>query len=111
MAMSKLQTISEEQWEEQVLRCAAPVLVDFRAPWCHALVLQDRLLELISEDYGEKIKVVLVDIVRSVDLALSYRVQDVPALTLFVQGRMVYSYSGPKRIEKMLDRQLSPVIS
>ena len=112
--MSKLQKFTADQWESQVMRTVKPVLVDFRAPWCQPGILKNRMLEKVAVDLGEGVNVGFIDIVQSVDLAVYCRAHDLPALTLLFNGKILITYSGPNRIEKMMTRWMSlavPMVS
>jgi len=89
-----LPVVSEQQFEQEVLRSEVPVLVDFYADWCAPCKTVAPEVEALSHELGEKAKVVKVDIEASKRLATMLRIQSVPTFMVFAQGRPVASEQG-----------------
>lgn len=53
-------SVTEETWDEQVLKSPVPVLVDYWAPWCGPCRMIAPLVDEISEEYGDRVRVVSV---------------------------------------------------
>jgi putative thioredoxin len=71
-----------------------PVLVDFWAPWCGPCKALTPILEKIVREGKGKIKLVKVDIDQNPELATQMRVQSIPAVFGFVDGRPVDGFMG-----------------
>ncbi len=71
-----------------------PTLVDFFATWCGPCKIQSPILEQVKEKVGDAANIVKVDIDRNQELAAVYRVQSVPTLILFKEGKAVWRVSG-----------------
>ncbi len=71
-----------------------PTLVDFFATWCGPCKMQSPILEQVKEKVGDAANIVKVDIDRNQELAAVYRVQSVPTLILFKEGKAVWRVSG-----------------
>jgi thioredoxin 1 len=95
--MSKIETFTETGWEKDVLESTKAVLVDFRAPWCKPCVLEKLTLEKLSNDRADVLVVGWLDISAAVDLAVACRIQDVPTLALFRDGKLIRSFTGALR--------------
>jgi putative thioredoxin len=71
-----------------------PVLVDFWAPWCGPCKTLGPILEKIVREAKGKIKLVKIDIDQNPDVATQMRVQSIPAVFAFVDGRPVDGFMG-----------------
>lgn len=83
-----------DAFEKEVLKSDVPVLVDFFATWCGPCQMMGPVLEQLQAEYGEKAKVVKVDIDQAMELAQKYRVMSVPNMMFFQGGQVVDSVVG-----------------
>lgn len=101
-----LPTVTEKNFEQEVLLSEEPVLVEFGAEWCGPCkTMAPELMALASELKG-KAKIVTIDIDRSPLIARQMGVQSVPTFVVFHQGRPVGGKVGalPRReLREMLD--------
>lgn len=74
--------VSDDQFEEQVLKSDLPVLVDFYAEWCGPCKMAAPILEELSVQYEGKLKIVKVDVDQS-QKAGSYGVMSIPTVVMF----------------------------
>ena len=72
----------------------APVIVDFWAPWCGPCKQLGPVLEKVVSNAGGKVSLVKVDIDRSPAVAQQMRIQSIPAVYAFDQGRPVDAFMG-----------------
>ncbi len=73
---------------------SVPVLVDFWAPWCGPCKALTPILEKLVREAKGKIKLVKVDIDQNPEIATQMRVQSIPAVVAFVDGRPVDGFMG-----------------
>ncbi len=73
---------------------SVPVLVDFWAPWCGPCKTLGPILEKLTREGNGKIKLVKVDIDKNPEVASQMRVQSIPAVFAFVDGRPVDGFMG-----------------
>jgi len=73
---------------------SVPVLVDFWAPWCGPCKALTPTLEKLVREAKGKIKLVKVDIDQNPEIASQMRVQSIPAVFAFVDGRPVDGFMG-----------------
>ncbi|MBQ2857379.1 MAG: thioredoxin [Bacteroidaceae bacterium] len=79
---------------KEVIQSPKPVLVDFYAEWCGPCqIMKPRLLD-VAERIGEKAKVIQIDIDQEKELAENYRIQSVPTLIIFKNGKQVWRQTG-----------------
>lgn len=80
-------TVTEQNFEQEVLMSELPVLLEFGAEWCGPCKTVAPELKALSEELSGKAKVVTVDIDRAPMLAREMGVQSVPTFVVFHQGR------------------------
>lgn len=80
-------TVTERDFEQNVLLSELPVLVQFTAEWCGPCKTVAPEVEALSHELEGKAKIVKVDIDKSQLIARQMRVQSVPAFAVFHQGR------------------------
>jgi len=70
------------------------VLVDFYATWCGPCKSMQPILEDVSRQLGDQVKVIKVDVDKNPDAANKYQVRGVPTLILFKKGQSLWRQSG-----------------
>jgi thioredoxin len=101
-----LPTVSERDFEQQVMMSELPVLVEFTAEWCGPCKVIAPELEALSRELEGKAKIVKIDIDRSPLLARQLGVQSVPTFVVFHQGRPAAGKVGAlkrQQLKEMLD--------
>jgi len=73
---------------------SVPVLVDFWAPWCGPCKTLGPMIEKVVREAKGKIKLVKIDIDQNPEIAGQMRVQSIPAVFAFVDGRPVDGFMG-----------------
>lgn len=71
-----------------------PVLVDFWAPWCGPCKQLGPLLEKLVTEAGGKVKLVKLNVDENQQLAQQFRIQSIPAVYAFFQGKPVDGFVG-----------------
>ena len=92
--MSKLNYVSDETFETEVLQSETPVLVDFYADWCGPCRAIAPMLEEIAGDSEGEFRVAKLDIDANGGTAAEYSVQSIPTLILFKDGKPVERWVG-----------------
>ncbi len=87
MSNSILQ-VTDDDFEEVVLRSSEPVLVDYWAEWCGPCKMITPLLEEIVVEYGDKIKVAKLNIDDNPATPPKYGIRGIPTLMLFKDGNV-----------------------
>ncbi len=86
------------------LDAPVPVLVDFWAPWCGPCRMVGPVLEELASELAGKLKVVKVNVDASPMAAGTHRVQSIPTLILFKDGRPVEQVVGALPKQALLER-------
>ena len=79
-------TVSDLDWETEVLQSDTPVLVDFWAEWCGPCRMVGPVVEEIASEQQGTLKVVKLNVDDSPDTARKYRVMSIPTLMVFQGG-------------------------
>jgi putative thioredoxin len=103
--------VSEHTFQTAVIErsSAVPVLVDFWAEWCGPCRQLGPVLERAVAARGGKIDLAKVDVDANPFLAQTYRIQGIPAVKAFRDGRVVDEFVGaqpPAAVERFLDSLL-----
>jgi len=93
MATTKVTTAD---FESVVLKSTTPVLVDFWAEWCGPCRAVGPILEEISNEYGDKLKIVKLNTDEEGSIAMKYGISSIPTMNVFVGGEVVKSIVGAK---------------
>ena len=78
--------VTDQTFEEEVLKSDIPVLVDFWAEWCGPCKMIAPILEELSTEYEGKIKIAKVDVDSNAEKAGQYGVRGIPTLLIFKDG-------------------------
>lgn len=80
--------VTDENFETEVLQAEGPVLVDFWAEWCGPCKALSPLIDELSGEMGNKVKVVKVNIDESPNAPTTYGVRGIPTLMIFQDGQV-----------------------
>lgn len=90
----------------------ALVLVDFWAEWCGPCKTLGPMIERLVEARAPKVKLVKIDVDKNQMLAAQFRIQSIPTVYAFLDGRPVDGFQGalPEReLAQFIDRLLAGV--
>lgn len=86
--------ITSENFEQEVLKAAQPVVIDFWASWCGPCKMFSPIVDEFAEENEGKVKVGKVNIDDEPDLASRFGVMSIPTAILFKNGQAVPEYGG-----------------
>ena len=86
--------ITDEGFETDVLKNEKPVLVDFWAEWCGPCKQIGPILEEISEEKKETIKILKLNIDENPETPQKYGVRGIPTLMMFRDGKLIDTKVG-----------------
>jgi len=91
--MSTIQ-ISDDTFEEDVIKKGQPILVDFWAEWCGPCKQIGPILEEISNEYSDKITIGKLDVDENPETPGKFQIRGIPTMLLFNNGELIDTKVG-----------------
>ena len=88
--------LTDEDFDTQVLQASQPTLVDFWAEWCAPCRAIAPIVKELAEEYGDKIKVVKINIDESPQTPGNYGIRSIPTVLAFKDGQVVSQLTGAR---------------
>jgi thioredoxin 1 len=79
-------TVTDGDFEQNVLRNEKPVLIDFWADWCGPCHMVAPVIEEIATEHTERLVVGKLDVDNNPETARRYGILSIPSMVLFVDG-------------------------
>lgn len=107
--MADITTVTDDNFQAEVIESTKPVLVDFWAPWCGPCRMVAPVLEEIAKERDE-LQIVKLNVDDNPVTASKYQVMSIPTLILFKDGEIAHKVIGalPKR---RLEAELEPALA
>ena len=105
----KIVTLSDQNFQAEVIESSIPVLVDFSAEWCGPCKMLAPIIDELADEYADRVKVASLDIDENRQSPAQYGIQGVPTLIMFQSGQPVKKFVGliPKeKITQALEQLL-----
>ena len=96
-------TITNDNFEEEVLKSELPVLLDFWADWCAPCKMMSPVVEQLAEELDGKVKVGKVNVDEEAALALKYQVMSIPTFIVMKHGIFEGKTMGVQTKEELLE--------
>lgn len=84
--MGEFTHVTDANFEAEVIDSDRPVLVDFWADWCNPCKMVEPHLKAISDENGDKVKVVKLNLDENPRTASRFGVMSIPTMMLFSDG-------------------------
>lgn len=80
--------VSDDTFEEEVLKSDQPVLVDYWAEWCGPCKMIAPILDEIADEYAGKLRIAKLNIDENPGTPPKYGIRGIPTLMLFKSGNV-----------------------
>lgn len=84
----KIVHVTDDTFEDEIIKSADPVLVDYWADWCGPCKMIAPILDEIAEDYAGRLKVAKLNIDENPGTPPKYGIRGIPTLMLFKGGNV-----------------------
>ncbi len=81
-------TITDENFDEEVLKSDKPVLIDFWATWCGPCKMIAPIVEELVDEYEGKAKIGKLDVDNNQQTAIKFGVRSIPTILIFKDGKL-----------------------
>lgn len=94
-------TLTETNFQQEVMNQQLPVLIDFWAPWCAPCRMMSPVVDELAEELGGKIKVGKINVDEESGLAAQYGVMSIPTILVIKDGGVVATSVGARPKEDL----------
>ena len=92
--MGNVLEVSDQSFDQEVLKSTTPVLIDFWAPWCGPCKAISPVVEELAGEYTGRLKVVKMNVDDNPQTPSRYGVRGIPNLILFKGGQVADQIVG-----------------
>lgn len=87
-------SVTDQNFQTEVLESAEPVIVDFWAEWCGPCKMMSPIVDEASESLKGKVKVVKINIDENPNVPTQYGIRGIPTFIVFKNGEAVETKVG-----------------
>lgn len=96
-------TVTDQDFDSQVLQAKIPVLVDFWAVWCGPCKMQNPILEEVAKEMEGKAIIAKLNVDENPATAGKFGIMSIPTLLIFQAGKIVKQMIGVQSKESLME--------
>jgi thioredoxin 1 len=104
MNRKKYITVTDANFQKEVLESSHPVLVDFWADWCGPCHIMAPAIEQLAAEYEGRAKVAKLNVDQNSRTAAQFSIRSIPTLLFFNGGNLIDQLTGVKSKKELTDR-------
>ncbi len=107
MASNSTFEVTDQTFEQDVLKSDKPVMVDFWAAWCGPCKALAPIVDELASQFQGKAKVAKMDVDRNPATPMRYQVRGIPTLIIYKDGQVkeqIVGYVAKEKIEEALEK-------
>jgi thioredoxin 1 len=104
--------VTDQTFQEVVLKSPIPAFVDFWAPWCGPCRMVAPVVEELASEYVGKVRFVKMNTDENFNTAMSYGIRGIPTMIIFRDGKeagRIVGFMPKPELKKRVDAVLAPV--
>lgn len=94
-------TVTDDNFDGEVMQANLPVLVDFWAPWCGPCRIQGPIVEELAKEQEGKVKIGKMNVDENPRTAMKFGIMSIPTLMIFKGGAVVKQFIGVQSKETL----------
>lgn len=93
-------TLTDQNFQQEVMQNSEPVLVDFWATWCGPCQVMNPVIQDLAREYAGQVTVGKVNVDEQPETAAQFGIQSIPTIKIFKNGQIVDQVIGavPKKV-------------
>ena len=95
--------ITSDNYEEEVMKSEKTVLIDFYADWCGPCKMMSPIIDQISEEKADSLKVGKLNVDENQDLAMQYGIMSIPTIVIIKNGQVKKTFVGLRDKNEILN--------
>lgn len=86
--------LTDNEFDQEVIKSQKPVLVDFWADWCTPCHMLAPTIDELATEYGDKLKIAKMNVDENAQTPQAYNIMSIPTVILFKDGKPAQTFVG-----------------